>query len=324
MPVFFFWILKMRHLPSLIDYSAEEINQILDLSAVIKANPADFHNTLYRQSLAMLFQKTSTRTRVSFEAAMTELGGHAIFVDWMTSNFVLSGIEHETEYLSRNVNCIMARLISHADLEKIIHASQVPVINGCCEKFHPCQALTDILTMQESYQGDLADARVVYVGVQNNVSNSLTIICDKLNISLTLATPDIEDNGESIDASVQDIIAHSVKINHTTDPRGAVQAADFVYTDTWIDMQYFNNPDHADENEAKLSKMMPYQINADLLQGINCQIMHDMPIHDGFEITAEMTKDSRSIIYPQSENRKHAEKGLLVWLLGPVSQAISS
>ncbi|HIL96875.1 MAG TPA: ornithine carbamoyltransferase [Pseudomonadales bacterium] len=306
---------KMRHIPSLKDFSAEEINEILRKSAEIKANPEDFYNALHRQSLAMLFQKTSTRTRVSFEAAMTELGGHAIYIDWSTSNFVLSGLEHETQYLSRNVACIMARLMHHSDLLKIISASQVPVINGCCEIFHPCQALTDVLTMSEHYDGDLSEAHLAYVGVQNNVSNSLTVICDKLGIQLTLATPEQQDNGESLDADVQAIISSSAKINHTTDPRAAVQDADFVYTDTWIDMQYFNNLDHKDENEAKLKQMMPYQLNKTLLKGIDCKVMHDMPIHDGFEISAELTRDPRAIIYPQSENRMHAQKGLLWWLL---------
>jgi ornithine carbamoyltransferase len=304
----------MRHLPSLKEFSTIEIQQILSKAAEIKANPSDFYNALHRKSLAMLFQKTSTRTRVSFEAAMTELGGHAIYVDWATSNFVLSGIEHETEYLSRNVGCIMARLMYHSDLLKIMSASQVPVINGCDERFHPCQALTDVLTMTEHNKADLAEMHLVYIGVQNNVSNSLTLICDKLNISLTLATPDQDDNGESADADVQRIISDSAKINHTTDPKAAVQNADFVYTDTWIDMQYFNNPDHKEENEAKLKQMMPYQINAELLKGVNCKVMHDMPIHDGFEISAEMTRDPRAIIYPQAENRMHAQKGLLWWL----------
>ena len=151
----------MRHIPNLKDLSTEEIQDILERAATIKANPKAHSQLLAGESLAMLFQKTSTRTRVSFEVAMTELGGHAIFVDWMTSNFVLSGIEYETEYLSRNVSCIMARLMHHSDLEKIIAASQVPVINGCCEKFHPCQALTDILTVSEHYNGDLSSAHLV-------------------------------------------------------------------------------------------------------------------------------------------------------------------
>lgn len=302
----------MRHLPSLIDLSADEIRDILDRAATIKANRPEYRSLLAGHSLAMLFQKTSTRTRVSFEVGMTELGGHGVYVDWMTSNFVLSGIEHETEYLSRNVSCIMARLLRHSDLQKIMGASQVPVINGCDEKFHPCQALTDVLSMTEHYDGDIADASLAYVGVQNNVSNSLAIICDKLGIDLRLGTPAPSDNGESRDARVDDIIAKNGW--HTTDPAEAVDGADFVYTDTWIDMQYFNNPDHREENDARLREMMPYQLSHSLLGNSQCRVMHDMPIHDGFEIEAELVKDPRSIIYQQAENRLHAQKGLLWWL----------
>lgn len=305
----------MRHLPNLKDLSAAEITDILGKAAQIKANPGEFSALLAGKSLAMLFQKTSTRTRVSFEVAMTELGGHGIFIDWDSSNFVLSGIEHESEYLSRNVSCIMARLLRHSDLIKIIAGSQVPVINGCCEKFHPCQALTDVFSMREHHEGGFENMRLAYVGVQNNVSNSLAIICHKLGIQLTLATPDQDDNGESLDADVQGIIAGSPHVSHTPDPAAAVRDANFVYTDTWIDMQYFNNPDHEEEKAAKLRRMMPYQVNEALLEDIDCRIMHDMPIHDGFEITAAMVKDPRSIIYQQAENRLHAQKGLLWWIL---------
>ena len=305
----------MKHISHCKDLSQEEFQEILRKAAEIKASPGDFTRLLANESLAMLFQKTSTRTRVSFEVAMTELGGHGIYMDWDSSNFALSGIEYETEYLSRNVSCIMARLLSHNDLEKVISASQVPVINGCCEKFHPCQALTDILTMTEHFDGDISDARLAYVGVQNNVSNSLAIICHKLGINLTLATPDQdESNGESEDAGVQEIISTSSRIHHTTDPKAAVADADFVYTDTWIDMQYFNNPAWAQENKIRAKQMQPYQINEQLVQGLDCHIMHDMPIHEGFEITDAMIKDPRAIIFEQAANRLHAQKGLLWWL----------
>jgi len=249
---------------------------------------------------------------------MTELGGHAIFIDWVTSNFILSGIEYETEYLSRNVSCIMARLLHNEELQKIVGSSQVPVINGCCEKFHPCQALTDIFTMREHYDGEIGNARLAFVGVQNNVSNSLAIICDKLGIKLALATPPPEpddDNGEKLDADVEALVASSQYVSRSHDPAEAVQGADFVYTDTWIDMEFFNNPSRKEENERKLARMIPFQLNAALLQGIDCRIMHDMPIHDGFEITAEMVQDPRSVIYEQAANRLHAQKGLLHWLL---------
>ena len=304
----------MRHIPNLKDLTPAELQCILAKAAEIKSSPKEFNRLLDGESLAMIFQKTSTRTRVSFEVAMTELGGHGIYIDWATSNFVLSGVEYETEYLSRNVSCIMARLLCHADLQKIIGASHCPVINGCDEKFHPCQALTDVLSMTEHYPGDVKDAHLVYVGVQNNVSNSLAILFDKLGIRLTLATPEVDDNGESSDADVQKIIRSSATVNHMTDPRAAVQTADFVYTDTWIDMQYFNDPNHEEEKQAKLTQMMPYQINKTLLQDLDCKIMHDMPIHDGYEITPDMVQDPRAIIFQQAENRLHAQKGLLSWV----------
>lgn len=304
----------MRHIPNLKDLSTEEIQNILDRAATIKANPKEYSQLLTGESLAMLFQKTSTRTRVSFEVAMTELGGHAIYMDWMTSNFVLSGIEYETEYLSRNVSCIMARLKHHLDLEKIISSSRVPVINGCCEKFHPCQALTDILTVSEHYDGELSSAHIVYVGVQNNVSNSLAGICSKLGIQLSIATPKADAMDESLDEDTQSMISSSDRIQHVTDPKEVIGSADFVYTDTWIDMQYFNNPDFKNEKDARVKQMAPYQINRALVKGIDCKIMHDMPIHDGYEITPEMVRDPRSIIFEQAENRLHAQKGLLWWL----------
>jgi ornithine carbamoyltransferase len=304
----------MRHIPNLKDLSTAELQDILARAAEIKASPKDFRHVLEDESLAMIFQKTSTRTRVSFEVAMTELGGHGIYIDWATSNFVLSGVEYETEYLSRNVSCIMARLLHHSDLIKIISGSQVPVINGCCEKFHPCQALTDVLSMTEHFDDDVSNAHIVYVGVQNNVSNSMVILCNKLGIQLTLATPEATDNGESQDGDVGEIIRSSGTINHTTEVGDAVREADFVYTDTWIDMQYFNDPSHEAEKQARLKQMMPYQLNEDLLDGVDCRIMHDMPIHDGYEITPGVVREPRSIIFEQAANRLHAQKGLLHWL----------
>ena len=162
--------------------------------------------------------------------------------------------------------------------------------------------------------GDLNSTHLVYVGVQYNVSNSLTIACAKLGINLTLATPVLEKKEESFELEVQELIEQSKYVNHTTNVEEAVRTADFVYTDTWIDMQYFNDPAHADEKSARLAQMMPYQINSELLKGLSCKIMHDMPIHSGYEITAEMVHDPRSIIFQQSENRLHAQKGLLWWI----------
>ena len=304
----------MRHLANLKDYTGTEIREILSRAKKIKDNPKHYQDCLKGQSLAMLFQKTSTRTRVSFEVAMTELGGHSIFIDWRSSNFVLTGIQHEIEYLSRNVSCIMARLLEHSDVQKMLSSSQVPVINGCCEKYHPCQALTDLLTITEHTDKPLEDVHLVYTGVQNNVSNSLTLIASKLGFRFTLATPPTDSSSESYDADIQKIIYEDAKINHLENPAEAVTNADFVYTDTWIDMQYFNDPSRTAEKVALIEQMTPFQINSALVQDRNCKIMHDMPIHDHYEITPDMVSDPRSIIYLQSANRLHAQKGLLHWL----------
>ncbi|MBT3427567.1 MAG: ornithine carbamoyltransferase [Gammaproteobacteria bacterium] len=304
----------MHHLANLKDYTGTEIHEILARAKQIKANPGHYQESLKGKSLAMLFQKTSTRTRVSFEVAMTELGGHSIFIDWRSSNFILSGIQHEIEYLSRNVSCIMARMLKNDDIKQIQAASQVPVINGCCEKYHPCQALTDVFTMMEHTDKALEDVHLVYTGVQNNVSNSLTLIASKLGFRFTLATPATNALSESYDPEIQEIILRSQHINHAESPTEAVQSADFVYTDTWIDMQHFNDPARSAEKEALIQEMQPFQINRELVGQVNCKIMHDMPIHDHYEITPEMVSDPRSIIYLQAANRLHAQKGLLHWL----------
>jgi len=304
----------MRHLANLKDYTGTEIHEILNRAKQIKAHPGHYQDSLKGESLAMLFQKTSTRTRVSFEVAMTELGGHSIFIDWRSSNFVLTNIQYEIEYLSRNVSCIMARMLKNRDIKRIQAASQAPIINGCCEKYHPCQALTDVFTMIEHTDKDLEDVHLVYTGVQNNVSNSLTLIASKLGFHFTLATPPTKPDSESYCPDIQEIILNSGRIKHVNDPAQAIQSADFIYTDTWIDMQHFNDPARAEEKETLIKQMRPFQINRDLVQDFNCKIMHDMPIHDHYEITPEMVSDPRSIIYLQAENRLHAQKGLLHWL----------
>jgi len=305
----------MRHVDHLKDFTTQDLQQILRRAQEIKASPNGFRSALAGQSLAMLFQKTSTRTRVSFEVAMTELGGHAVFLDWQTSNFVLTELSYEIEYLSRNVQVIMARLLRNQDFQTMKGASQVPMINGCCERYHPCQALTDVLTMIEHHDKPLEMIHLLYSGVQNNVSNSLVIMAHRLGFQLSLATPMPSMSQESFDPEIQTLIEDCSTIDHIEDPRAAVATADFIYTDTWIDMQYFNDPSKSDAKQALLEKMQPFQINQDLIADHNVLVMHDMPIHNNYEITEEVVRDPRSIIFDQAANRLHAQKGLLHWLL---------
>ena len=303
----------MRHLPDLKFYSQGDILEILQKAKAIKADIDGFRNALTGQTLAMLFQKTSTRTRISFEAGMTELGGHAIYIDWRSSNFVLTDIAYETAYVSRNVACIMARLLHNTDVQRMVASSLVPVINGCCEKFHPCQALTDLFTIMETWEGPLEEAHLVYLGVQNNVANSLTLICDKLGVRLTLVTP--ETRPDARDDDVEAVIHTSSFVSRSEDPREAVRDANYIYTDTWVDMELFDDPARQEEKANRLKKMMPYQVNAALVAGVSCKIMHDMPIHAGYEMTDEIVYDPRSVIFQQAENRMHTQKGLLWWIL---------
>ena len=304
-----------QHVNDLNDYSSKDLLRMLELARTIKAAPEQYRDLLSGQSLALLFQKTSTRTRVSFEVAMTQLGGHALFVDWAASNFVLTELEYEIEYLSRNVEGIMARLLSQDDIATMCRVSQVPVINGCCDQFHPCQGLTDVLTMTEHSSKDLSDIHLVYTGVQNNVSNSLATLADKLSFRLSLATPPPTDTHPA-STQIQAMIAKSPQVEWVSDPHYVIEDADFVYTDTWINMEHFNAPNRASENEALIEEMLTYQLNESLVRDLDLRIMHDMPIHNHFEITPGLVRDPRSVIFEQAANRLHAQKGLLAYLMG--------
>ena len=304
-----------QHVNDFNDYSSNDLLRMLDLARTIKAAPEQYRDLLGGQSLALLFQKTSTRTRVSFEVAMTQLGGHALFVDWAASNFVLTELDYEIEYLSRNVEGIMARLLSQDDIATMCSVSQVPVINGCCDQFHPCQGLTDVLTMTEHSSKDLSDIHLVYTGVQNNVSNSLATLADKLSFRLSLATPPPTD-AHPASIKIQSMIEKSPRVEWVSDPHDVIEDADFVYTDTWINMEHFNAPNRASENEALVEEMLTYQLNESLVRDLDLRIMHDMPIHNHFEITPGLVRDPRSIIFEQAANRLHAQKGLLAFVMG--------
>jgi ornithine carbamoyltransferase len=174
------------------DWTSEQIGEVIEKSIEIKRSPDRYRTALKDKSLAMIFQKTSTRTRVSFEVAMTQLGGHGIYMDWRTTNLALADVRDETRYLSRNVDCIMARLLRHVDLRAMAEASRVPVINGCDEKYHPCQAISDLMTIKEK-KGRLEGLKLVYIGVHNNVCNSLIVGCTKVEMEITTVTPMVNE-----------------------------------------------------------------------------------------------------------------------------------
>ncbi len=300
------------HLINFKNLSSQQLMDIIDKAIEVKKNPEKYKAALEGKSLAMIFQKTSTRTRVAFEVAMTQLGGHALYIDWRTTNFTIADVYDETQYLSRNVDCIMARLLRNSDLQVMAKASRVPVINGCDEKYHPSQAIADLMTMKEK-KGKLEGLKLVYIGIHNNVCNSLIEGCIKTGVRITTVTPIF--NEPSRDDELLKSAEKSGLWETSLDVEEAVKDTDFVYTDTWVDMEFFTDPKFSAEKEKRLKIMMPYQVNKKLLEKSNAYIMHDMPIHRGYEISADVVESPRSIIYEQSENRLYSAKAILLKLL---------
>jgi ornithine carbamoyltransferase len=300
------------HLMNFKDLTGEQLTQLVDLGLETKKNPQKYAKALAGKSLALIFQKTSTRTRVSFEVAMTQLGGHALFIDWRTTNFALADLGDEVQYLSRNVDGIMARLLHNSNLQKMMAASRVPVINGCDDMYHPSQCLADLITIKEK-RGELKGAKLVYIGIHNNVCNSLLEGCTKTGVKLTTVAPIF--NEASRDEALLQEAQETGLWKSTLDVKAAVRDVDFVYTDTWVDMEFFTDPKFAAEKEQRLKQMMPYQINAQLIKGSKAFIMHDMPIHRGYEITPEAIQSSKAVIYEQAENRLYSAKAILLTIM---------
>ena len=304
---------EKMHLVNFKKVTGKELTHLVDLGIEVKGNPKKYLKTFEGKSAAMIFQKTSTRTRVSFEVAMTQLGGHALYIDWRTTNFALADIADELQYLSRNVDCIMARLLFDSDLLKMAKASRVPVINGCDEMYHPSQALADLITIKEKH-GKLRGAKLVYIGVHNNVTNSLIEGCTKTGVKITTVTPIINEAAKD-----EELLSEAKETGlwqATLDVKNAVADADFVYTDTWIDMEFFTDPKFASEKDKRIKLMMPYQISTELLAGSNAYIMHDMPIHRGYEISVEAIENPKSVIFDQAENRLYSAKAIFLKLIG--------
>ncbi len=302
----------MRHLISFEDWTAQEVQFLIDSAMEIKKEPSRRKNALKDKSLAMIFQKTSTRTRVSFEVAMTQLGGHAIYMDWLTTQLKLADISDEVKYLSRNVDCIMARLKKNVDIVKMATASRVPVINGCDDRYHPCQAIADLMTIKE-HRGRLKGLKLVYIGVHNNVCNSLIEASTMIGMQITTVTPIIHEPAR--DEVLLEKAKKTGLYDTTLDVEKSVKNADVVYTDTWVDMELFLDPQFKEEKERRINLMLPYQVNNKLMKGSKALIMHDMPIHRGYEIATEMIESPNSIIFDQAENRLYSEKAILLRLL---------
>ncbi|USL45552.1 ornithine carbamoyltransferase [Priestia megaterium] len=302
----------MKHLLSLKELSKEEITGIIQQGIEMKENKEDFFNSCEKKGLLLLFQKTSTRTNLSFQSAINQLGGYSVDLNWNSSNFSISPIQYEARYVSRNCDLIMARLKKHDNLKELAKYSSVPVINGCCEKYHPTQTLADVMTIYE-HKKTFEGVTVTFVGVHNNVVNSLIIAALKLGFKLNLVTPII--NNDSWDEELMGEVKQSNLVESFDSIEEIIGDTDFIYTDTWVDMEHFNSKEFSAEKDKRIEKMMKFQINKEVLKDHKTLIMHDMPIHPGYEISEDIVESESSIIYQQAENRMHVEKALINYLL---------
>lgn len=312
----------MNHLISLKEQTADDILLLLELAKRVKKKCLAGEDTNYlpNKTLIMLFQKTSTRTRLSFEAGMTKLGGHAIFLDSKTTQFSLTDFKDEIQAVMRFGDILMFRAIKATDVITAASYNRIPVIDGCSEKYHPAQALSDLFTMSESAGGIDKVKKIAWLGIENNVSNTLTLAATKLGIEVAIATP--ETDPASIDQGLICMAQGTGKLKKTTDIEATLAQADFVHTDTWMNMEFFLDgvvkPEYMEEYERRLRVFSPYQLNSAIIKRYapNAKIMHCMPCHVGYEITRDAIDHPQSIIFNQAENRMHMQKAILMWLMG--------
>jgi ornithine carbamoyltransferase len=297
---------------SLADWSAEELSAMLARAAELKQlnRRGERPQTLEGRSLAMFFEKPSLRTHVTFEAGMTQLGGHAI---WLRPEQVGIGTRETAadvaSNLSRWVDCLVARTYSHHLVEELAAAATIPVINGLTDLLHPCQVMADLQTIAE--KRPLAQSVIAYVGDGNNMANSLLNGAAVLGLELRLATPESHRPARRVRKRAEEIAARSgARISWSEDPAQAVRGAHFVYTDVWTSMG------QEAEHQMRLALFRPYQVNAELMRHApEAWVMHCLPAHRGEEITDEVLDGERSIVFDQAENRLHAQKAILERLL---------
>lgn len=308
----------MKNMLNFKNFTAEELTQILDIALDMKKNPAKYADALKGKKLYTLFEKTSTRTFLSFTTGITELGGTYYNQLWKDSNFVLGEPISEIKYVCRNVDLIMARLIKNETVELFGANTTVPFINGCDSSYHPCQILADMLTVVEKF-GSL-DINLMYIGAKNNVFNSLVEFFAKMKKgTLYGLTPLVNNTVCGTDFyEAAKATGHYAEL----DPAMPMQEAktyaakmQVIYTDTWVDMEFFNNPAYQKQKEETLERMMPYQINDAFLEGSDALVFHDMPIHAGYEISESVVQKHMETILDEAENRRHAEKAVMYYLL---------
>jgi len=295
------------------DLSIKELESIIRETGRIKAKPEDYKDRLKGKILVMLFEGPSTRTRVSFETAMIQLGGNAIDInESMTQLGRGETMGDSARVLSRYSDCILARVKRHETLMELARNSEVPVINGLSDLEHPCQVISDLFTIHE-VRGRLKGIDLAYIGDGNNVCNSLLLGCSMVGINIKVASPEGYEPAKNFVKKALDISKETgSRIEIVNDPREAAKGASFLYTDVWVSMG-----DESEEEE-RLKAFRGYQLNREIVKLANsdCKVMHCLPAHRGLEITDEVIDGRDSIVWDQAENRLHAQKAILLRLLG--------
>jgi len=307
-------MLKGRNLLSPQDLSPDEIEAVLDKAVELKKKlkQGEAHEVLYGKTLGMIFAKPSTRTRVSFEVGMTQLGGHGIYLG--TGDLQLGRgetIADTAKTLSRYVDAIMARLFKHDDMVELARNSSVPVINGLTDLLHPCQTLADLQTILEK-KGKLKGLKLAWVGDGNNVCNSLLLGCTLVGMNISVACPKgYEPKSEIVKQAEKNAKHSGAKVEITNDPKKAVVGADVIYTDVIVSMG------QDAEREKKLKDFKAYHVNAELLKHAKRDVifMHCLPAHRGEEVAAEVIDGPHSVVFDQAENRLHAQKAVLAMVM---------
>jgi ornithine carbamoyltransferase len=302
----------LRHFLSIHDLTAGQVESIFALTADLKREPRQFATALAGKSLAMIFEKSSTRTRVSFEVGMTQLGGHALF---LSSRDIQLGrgepISDTAQVLSRYVDVIMARTFAHQTVLDLARYGSVPVVNGLTDELHPCQGMADYFTLREVF-GELRGRKLAYVGDGNNVAHSLLFGGVKVGMDVAIATPPgYECSPKYVELAKQDAAEAGVTLTFTHDAKEAVAGASAVYTDVWASMG------QEAEAEARKQAFAGWTVDNALMSGArpDAVFLHCLPCHRGEEVAAEVVDGPQSRIFDEAENRLHVQKAILLSLL---------
>lgn len=305
----------MKHLISIHDLTVKEMEEIFSLSEKLKRQVKEGvqHHLLKGKTLGMIFTKSSTRTRVSFEVGMYQLGGYPLF---LSANDIQLGrgetIYDTAQVLSRYIDGIMIRTFKQSDVEDLAKYGTIPVINGLTDLMHPCQILADLFTIYE-HKGILEGLKLAYIGDGNNVANSLLHGCAKVGMHIAVASPKgFECDEKIVSEAREDAKLSGSKIIFTQDPEEAIKGADVVYTDTWVSMG------QEAEKEQRIKTFMPYQVNAGLFSKAkdDAVFLHCLPAYRDYEVTEEVIDGPQSLVFEEAENRMHVQKAVMVLLMG--------